>query len=493
VLIDAREVARHSTVETNLCIIGAGAAGIAIAREFRDRASRVCLLESGGFTPDGATQRLYGGVSLGQDYFLLSQARTRQFGGSTNCWMGICRPLDADDFEARDWIPHSGWPFDREALLPYYRRAQEVCRLGPFRYEGAEVSSPLLPQLALNDGDVVTRCFHIAPTRFGEVYRDEITSAANIDTYLYANAVEIEPREGGRAVEHIHVKTLDGNDFRVRPGAVVLATGGIENARLLLASHRVQTAGFGNANDLVGRFFMEHPHTVAGEFIAVDSDRWGLYRQHRRGGVGVLGLLTLSEAARRRERLANFTATVGGERPLVGFEGGISASAAAFARPRRDAPAEALKFAWSNECEQIPNPESRVKLSHDRDALGMNRVTLTWRLTSQDKSSLRRSHEILARELGRSGIGRMKLADALLADDDGWPADVIGGRHHMGTTRMHADPKRGVVDGDGRVHGVENLFVAGSSVFPTSGSANPTLTVVALALRLADHLKARFA
>lgn len=152
-----------------------------------------------------------------------------------------------------------------------------------------------------------------------------------------------------------------------------------------------------------------------------------------------------------------------------------------------------MKFAWSNECEQIPNPESRIKLSHDRDAVGMNRVTLTWRLTLEDKRSLRRSHEILARELARSGLGRMKLAPELGTNDDSWPADLNGGRHHMGATRMHTDPKRGVVDADGRVHGLANLFVAGSSVFPTSGSANPTLTIVALALRLADHLKARYA
>jgi choline dehydrogenase-like flavoprotein len=495
VLIDALSLAPDASVETDLCIAGAGAAGIAIAREMIGRKLRVCLLEGGGLTPDDATQSLYRGTSMARKYFPLDATRTRYFGGSTNCWSGFCRPLDADDFEQRDWIPHSGWPFDRAALLPYYRRAQKVCKLGPFRYQGDECASERRPLLTFADGRVVTRCFQIAPTRFGQIYRDEIASAANIDTYLRANVVEIEPTEGARAVKRLHVRTLGGNAFEVRPKVVVLATGGIENARLLLASRRVQPAGLGNQHDLVGRFFMEHPHTLVGELLpSAGARRLGLYLPHRRGEVGELGILSLSPETRRSERLANFTCSLTGPAEFDAFERGLAAAAADIDAPRRaerGLPARAGKYVLSNESEQVPNPDSRVELSYERDALGMNRVKLKWRLTAQDKRSLRRSHEILARELGRSGVGRLKLA--LGGDDDTWPPDLVGARHHMGTTRMNPDPKRGVVDANGRVHGIANLFVAGSSVFPTSGSANPTFTLVALALRLAHHLKERFA
>jgi choline dehydrogenase-like flavoprotein len=487
VLIDARSLPQETIVDADVCIVGAGAAGIAIARELAGSRLRICLLESGGLTLDGDTQALYRGTSMARKYFRLDEARTRYFGGSTNCWMGFCRPLDADDFEQRDWIPHSGWPFDRAALLPYYRRAQAVCQLGPFRYRGDECATPQRPQLAFADGRVVTQCFQIAPTRFGEIYREEIAGAADIACHLHANVVDIELGADARAVEQLQVRTLGGNAFRVRPKVAVLATGGIENARLLLASQRGQPAGLGNHNDLVGRFFMEHPHTLAGAFLpSAAAIRLGLYRPHQRGRVNELGILSLSAATRRRERLANFTTSLTGPGGLDPFERGLAAAVAGVDA----AQAGAGKYVLSNECEQVPNPESRVELSYERDALGMNRVKLKWRLSPQDKRNLRRSHEILARELGRAGVGRLKPG---LTEADDWPSDLTGARHHMGTTRMHPDPKRGVVDANGRVHGTANLFVAGSSVFPTSGSANPTLTILALALRLADHLKERFA
>ena len=490
-LIDAHTAAPKLEVETDLCIVGAGAAGIAIAREFAGTPVRVTLLESGGRTPDAATQSLYRGTSMAQKYFQLEAARLRYFGGSTNCWMGFCRPLDEDDFERRDWIPHSGWPFGRAALEPYYRRAQAVCALGPFGYSGADFASPRRPELAFPDARVLTHCFQIAPTRFGEIYHDELAAAPNVDTWLYANVVEIEPDPDAQRVARLHVRVLDGPEFSLRPRAVVLATGGIENARLLLASNRVEAAGLGNRHDLVGSFFMEHPHTYSGEFLPSPAARpLGLYQLHRRGRVDVLGLLALSPALRRSERLANFSATLAARSTVSGFERDLGVVIAGMEGGEPGGQG-VPRFALSNACEQVPNAESRVQLSYERDALGMKRVALKWRLSALDRDSVRRSHEILAREIGRAGLGRVKPG---LGDASGtWPADMNGARHHLGTTRMHADPKQGVVDADARVHGVANLYVAGSSVFPTSGSANPTLTIVALALRLADHLKQELA
>lgn len=137
--------------------------------------------------------------------------------------------------------------------------------------------------------------------------------------------------------------------------------------------------------------------------------------------------------------------------------------------------------------EPAPNPDSRVVLVGDRDELGLQRVALDWRLSEADKRNVRQTLELFGAEIGRAGIGRPKILYE--EDDSGWPEDLGGGEHLMGTTRMSDDPKQGVVDRHCRVHGMANLFVAGSSVFPTAGGATPTLMIVALAIRLADHLK----
>jgi choline dehydrogenase-like flavoprotein len=488
VLLDARNVPQGTNVEVEICVIGAGAAGISLALELAGRPYRVCLLESGGLEPDPASQALYRGRVFGRSYFSLDSARKRRFGGSTNCWDGLCRPLDPIDFEARDWVPHSGWPFEAQELRPYYERAQEVCRLEGFDYEGARWASQARPLLPFEDGALETRVVQRAPSRFGAIYREAVRGAANVHTYLFANVVELLANEEGRAVERARVACLDGNRFSVRARLFVLATGGIENPRLLLASKRVQPAGLGNQHGQVGRFFMEHPHLISGALLPSGPRLpLGLYQEHPAGRANIAGLLTASDATLRRERTLSFASFPAQRAELPEFEVAL-ARVIGEMDTGPGGPAGGAYFLM-NVCEQAPNPESRVRLIEERDALGMPRVQLEWRLSSIDKRSLRRAHEILARELGRAGLGRLQIM--LSEDDHRWPEELGGGRHHMGTTRMHRDPRQGVVDRNARVHGLANLYVAGSSVFPTCGAAPPTLTLLALALRLADHLKER--
>lgn len=478
-LQDARSVPRDAAIETEVCVVGAGAAGITLARELSGRPFRVLLLESGGLEEDSATQDLYRGTVFGRNYFQLDVCRTRRFGGSTWCWQGLCRPLDPIDFEVREWVPYSGWPFSAETLRPYYERAQQVLHLERFAYDGADWADPEPPLPFVGDA-VRSGVFQVAASRLGELYREDVDKAPNVDTFLFANLVGIEA-EAGR-VTGLRVATLSGNAFTVAARHVVLATGGIENARLLLVSE------LGNQHDLVGRYFMEHPHVVAGAFLPSSAELpLGFYRARRRGRVQVAGYLATSDAAQRRERLLGSCSFLAQEAPLPGFEVDLASVVREMDRPRAAPAARAVFF--MNELEQAPNPASRVRLSEDKDALGMPRVRLEWRLSGIDKRSARRAHEILARALGRAGLGRLQI---MFSDDDHvWPPELGGGRHHMGTTRMHEDPRQGVVDADGRVHGLANLYVAGSSVFPTGGAANPTLTLVALALRLADHLVER--
>jgi len=523
-------VPENTIIGTEVCIVGAGAAGITLAREFAGHSFRVCLLESGGLEFDKETQSLSEGETVGLPYFPLHTARLRYFGGTTNHWGGWCRPLDEIDFEKRDWVPHSGWPFPRAHLDPCYERAQPICQLGPFAYDAeAWEDPPTRPRLPFTGGRVLTKIWQIGPpTRFGTEYRNALARAANIRTYLNANVVEIETTRTAQKVTRVRVACLQGNRFWVSAKLFILATGGIENPRLLLLSNAVQRTGLGNQNDLVGRFFMEHPQLWSGPLLLSDAAfPMTLYALHTVTKTAVIGCVAFAEEVQRREELLN--ACVFLEPQPLGAEAAPRAAAVSrspsqlvrkgsipdgfethlgqviadiarvpMTRTRRaagDAPARLIKLLLRPE--PAPNPESRVTLASARDRLGKRRVRLRWQLHDRDQRSLSRAQQILAEEVGRAGLGRLRVtrdddeaAPAAPRDQAPWTG-LQGSYHHMGTTRMHVDPKQGVVDVNCRVHGISNLFIAGSSVFPTSGYANPTLTIVALAVRLADHVKAR--
>jgi choline dehydrogenase-like flavoprotein len=503
--IDGRQVSAGSIIDADIAIIGAGAAGITLARELIDARQRVVLIESGGFDLDADTQALYEGeaaVDSGGVDYPLDAARLRFFGGSTNHWGGFCRPLAEIDFEKRDWVPHSGWPLTRRELDPYYTRAQQVAQLGrnltasDFDDTAGWAQRGLGAPLAFADDAFVTRFFiYSAPLRFGEAYGAEIGAAGNITTYLHSNVLEIVPDETARRVERLHVATLSGNAFEIRPKLCVLACGGIENARLLLLSNSVQAAGLGNAHDLVGRFFMEHVH-VPGQIALVamnDKAAFPAYYDEPKAidDAHVRAILMPSDDYLRREKRLGLNIAIYPMR-ASSADDAAEAGAAQLLRLQRDAAlpsgSGATIFGASCAAEPIPSPDNRVTLAMSRDVLGQNRSKLTWRPAIAEHRDLAHHVDALAQSFGRAGHGLVK---ALFTEKPAWPEDEIGwGNHHMGTTRMSADPKQGVVDADCRVHGIDNLYVAGSSIFPTGGPVNPTLSIVALTLRLADHLKA---
>ena len=514
-----RDHAEGAVLEADVCILGAGAAGIAIARELRRTPLRVILAESGGLVGDVETQALYRAEVSGFDY-VPEATRMRFFGGSTNCWTGFCTPLDRHEFDARDWVPHSGWPFGREALGPYYERAQPLLELGRFDYDSADLGLQSFEAAKLRN----TLWRHSPPTRFGERYRAELEAAPRLRVLLHANASELVPSEAGTRVGEVRVRTLEGRSARLRARRFVLATGGIENPRLLLMSRGADPRGLGNPHDLVGRYFMEHVVTHAGFVVPSAPPAWmdrykALVLPDGRAGSGAPGP---SPEAQERHRILNAVAT------FVPGQVDLDAGYLALGRIRRafadgelpddfarevcrvlvdiDDVAEGIRANLRDEhytafradatsravnvhVEQAPDPESRVTLSEERDALGLPRARLAWRLGERERETIRTSNRLLGEELGRLGLGRLRQDDWLRDPAAEWPIVTVK-CHHMGTTRMADDPRRGVVDADGRVHGVGNLYVAGSSVFPTSGYANPTLTLVALALRLADHLRA---
>jgi choline dehydrogenase-like flavoprotein len=518
--IDARTLESGSVLEGDLCIVGAGAAGLSVALEWVNSPLRVLLLEGGGFDLEPAMQDLYRGDIIGQPYYPLHAARLHYFGGTTGHWAGWCSTYDPIDFETRPWVPHSGWPIKREDLDPFYARAQRILDLGPYEYDANEWArrDKDLVLLPLDPDVVWTKMWQFSPpTRFGTKYRNAIVNARNVHLYTHANVCEVDANDGLTAVRGLRVRTLEGKEYRVHARYYVLACSTIQNARLLLASNRRATAGLGNAHDLVGRYFMEHLEMPGGELVLAKTRaaKMKMYEMQF-GTTKARGELALSANVQREHRILNGTVSLApgalGEEvkstfqflppqviaALMAWEKGGRIGPhplAAARRPGIDSARAAPPprfFHLATRQEQAPNPDSRVTLSTERDALGMPRVKLDWRLTELDKRSIRTYYKLLGQEVGRTGVGRVQLREWLLSDDDrSWPSFLSGGWHHMGTTRMHADPMQGVVDADCRVHGLSNLYIAGAAVYPTGGAANPTLTLVALSLRLSDHFRTK--
>jgi choline dehydrogenase-like flavoprotein len=500
-IIDSHELAPGSQLQYDICIIGAGAAGITLARALNSEQRSICVLESGGFESETDAQSLYVGETKGAGMSsanYLRMSRLRYFGGTTNHWTGFCRPLDASDFQTRPWVPHSGWPIDRNELAPYYERAAEVVQIKPFDNWGEMAHTPdavMPPSAAL-----VAKRFHFSRIRFGRVYRDELREAKSVNVILHANVVNLEVDEAGSAVSRVHVATFSGRRFAVSARLVVLATGAIENARLLLISDAKHETGLGNRSDRVGRFFMDHP-VIGGGLVCLTHPGAAL----RLDELG--GFLGLSGETQRAHEILNVCVELNPRRDSVGDE----SEAGGTPLELRDlfyrlatlggpgVPADAGHDYRYRRCfiyaEPAPYPDSRVTLDRETDALGLRRARLFWKTTTLETRSIQRAKEILALELGRRRIGRMLLdtddeAGTVALGEGPW-SRVRPANHHMGTTRMSASPSDGVVDRNCQVHDVSNLFIAGSSVFPTVGFANPTFTIVALALRLAQHLVAR--
>lgn len=518
-LFDFRKL-DNKGIEADLCIIGAGAAGITLARGFDGSGVRVCLLESGGLEFDAGIQALYEGTDSGfSEGAGVRGTRLRYFGGSTNHWVGHCAPYDDMDFETRSWVPYSGWPIRKHDLDPYYKRAQKLLELGPYQYDLTRIPETKDRVPAFDPHKIHARSWQMSPpTRFGTRYRDDLENSRNISVYLYANVTELETGKDVSRVGSARIRTLDGKTGYARAKYYVIACGGIENARLLLLSNRTAPNGLGNQNDLVGRFYMDHLRVEYAAIAYVNDNQVfePVSDEFSSGGIRYKPLLSPAEDVQRKDQTLNWCAEIR-KVPPENREWRVAARDIRDALRAGEWPDDFSDKAWAvlsdldlvvehlyerfqpqplwflGRCECAPDPDSRITLTAERDALGQNRVQRNWLVTAHEKQTLRRAMRLIGEELGRLGLGRVKLPDWLLQDDNEWPEPQWGvGVHHIGTTRMADDPRQGVVDRNGGVHSTENLFVAGSSVFPTSGYTHPTLTTVAMALRLAEYLKGLF-
>lgn len=522
--IDARTQPDRTNIDADVCIIGAGAAGITIARELARTSAKVVVLESGGFELDDRTQSLYEGANVGIPSFDLEINRLRYFGGTTNHWAGHCRPLEEMDFERRRWRPASGWPISRKELEPYYPEAERICQLSAVGYGAPDAVADRLglSTLPLDKARLQTVLYKQSPpTRFGQVYRDDLRRAETVHVYLHATALELRTNREGTVVTSVRVACINGPSMSVTARVFVLATGGMENARLLLLSN-----GLGNGRDLVGRYFQDHVLLRPGAVMVFSPSNVDLCFYHDLHSVEegqVFGVLTPSQELVWREEIGNFRIHL--VRPIRGMSLGMGSLRWVKRAVRRGGRLDAFMGHLENVLsdldgiasstydrifkggtttkarnvyasielhlviEPVPNRDSCITLSSSQDLFGQNRLAVNWQLGEPDLKTARRAIELAGLEFGRMGLGR--VYGAILEDETRWPDNLEAGRHHCGTTRMADNPKDGVVDRDCRVHGVDNLYIAGSSVFPTIGYANPTLTIVALSLRITNHIRNR--
>ena len=513
-------------LNSDIAIIGAGPAGITLALELASSGKSIALLESGSTETDVETQSLNIGESTGVPYFPLNATRLRGLGGSTGHWSGWCGPLTEIDFVKRDWIPHSGWPIELKDLQQYYVSAQSYCKLGPYAYSPEQFIEEYndFPEFALQN--LKARLWHFsAPAlHFGKEYKPVLELLPNVTVYTHANVTHLNLNETGQHIDSATLNTLSGKSGLIKAKQIIVAGGGIENPRLLLASNDVSRHGIGNDKDLVGRFFMEHTEAESAKIRGFNAAQMRQLKRVKTQAGDELGVAFCASAEKQKEfEFGNGAAFIAAPR-LQRKSGWTAFIAFRDALLTAKAPKNALEnlnrlmvdfdtvagvFALRLRgsgtnaqivdngsidviamAEQIPIPESRVTLSDNKDQFGKPQAKLHWQLAELDKRTIRYTMQLIASEISRLDIGRVQLSEWLQDDSDNtWSPRLRGGHHHMGTTRMADDPGAGVVDKNCKVHGVNNLYIAGSSVFPTGGYVNPTLTIVALSVRLADHLK----
>lgn len=525
--IDSHNLEDQSAYDYDLCIIGAGAAGISLARKLRGRDTKICVLEGGGLEPDRNSQQLYQGEIAGLPYFPLDSCRLRYFGGTTNHWAGYCWPLQATTFAAKSWLPYSGWPINQRDLAPYYNEAADLLGLSkeswsPERGWDLSVWEEIIGEYRapIDPAYFHQVSTHIKPVRMGRVFRKDLEHASNIDVFLNANVVDLDTGPGSNHVAHCNVRTFNGRNLKFSARNFVLAAGGIENARLLLLSDQYHDRGLGNQNDLVGRFFMDHVSAPIGTIkLSVKDAPVEIYSQFRNRAAlddmqHVVSIVVNEEMERKfklvpiwvrmlpkleefwnsdgpvslksiRQSLANgdwpadFDEHVGNVVTDLGSVARLLHAKAAYDGHSYDSLAVRANLA------PAPNRNSRVMLSDELDALGLRRARLDWQLSDIDFRSANWVANRFAIAVGASGLGWMKIT---LGDEAEFKSKLRGTWHHIGTTRMAKSEKEGVVDPDCKVHGLANVYIIGSSVFPTCGAGSPTLAIIALAHRLSDHL-----
>lgn len=541
-IIGSRQLPTHAELECDLCIVGAGAAGITVALQYVESKFRIIMVESGSTRVEAEQQALNRGEVVNRVHPPADLYRQRRLGGSTAIWGGRCVPLQDQDLRKRPYVPLSGWPFDRSTLQPFYERAQSLLEVGEFNYA---LAGELIE--GLHDSDVLTETVErfSAPTNFWRSYQTKLSESEAVVVIKRATCLGLSG--GDRVVREVECAGSGDVRFKVRARFVVLAVDGLEIVRVLGHSR------YGNISGMLGRTYMCHIEAELGQLRLSPANRGvqlgfertndGIYcrrrftlRADKQDTLGILNAairlhhanivdpshrdavlsavyLTkkfLTPRYARKFTVLEYEAMrsfknhrqqlwLGHVRNLMSDMPRLASFALdwilrhhlAYRRiPYVAVPNGTGVYSLEFNGEQAPNPESRVLLAHETDRHGVPKLRIDWRPSEIDWLTLSGMLRELRRALETSGCGTIEYNEERLDDDARASVVPIGG-HHIGTARMSESPRLGVVNADGRVHHVENLYVAGSATFPTCGQANPMLTIVAMALRLAEHLAIR--
>jgi choline dehydrogenase-like flavoprotein len=473
-------------LQTDVCVVGCGPAGITVAHELVQSGNRVAIVESGRMTPDPFAQAQLKGTAVGPVIkgfrHYLSTSRVAGVFGSASRWGGYCTPLTPIDFESRDWVPQTGWPITAATLKPFEDRAANA--LGISAFESAV--QPLPESCDDSIGRLVSHAYHYPPNLYA--LRDRLLALVDHPAFrlkLGLTAMDFAASSG--QVQWMRALGVDGEELYVEAEVFILAAGGIENAHILLLNSGERKANLANNRSVIGQYFQEHFHVLAGRVRIPNARAWADYIRiapNPSAGHMTLRTVVINDEVQRKEQLLNASIEISAKAlSLHDVETAIDSGG----------PIECDIFVRS---EQAPNPQSRVILGDSLDQLGRQRVDLRWQTCAQDWDSIVKSVDIVVSEMERKWNAQSKIMI-----DRAWPWPWAPlppspvpwhwhtwGNHHMGTTRMSSGDASGVVDSDCQVHGASNLFVAGSSIFPNSGFANPTFTIVALSIRLAEHL-----
>jgi choline dehydrogenase-like flavoprotein len=464
----------------DVCIIGAGAAGISMAITLARQGHRVLLCEGGDANYSERSQDSYRGEIVGDTYIPLYGARLRHLGGSTNHWGGVCRPLDRYDYSAKSATRETAWPIGRDALSPYYRAAASILDLATTPADQPIVGAGF-KRIYFSLGN---------PTRLKEKYAATLSESTTLQCCLTANLVALETHDG--KVTHATFRNYQGDYRQVRARYFVLACGGIENSRLLLWCNQQSQGQLIPQHKTLGRYWMEHPHATVGKALLFEPAALGLdedYNVFLSPTAHAINSRQILNCGLRLHRM-NAEATQELINELVQWAPTLAGRLRTWQAQGKVMHGTVLRAAW----EQEPRFENRIELSDELDGVGIPRSRLVWRQSDLDRRTIRESMLLLGEYLRDSGLGRVQLADWLADTPVQLPTEgELAGRHHMGGTRMSLTADEGIVNPDCRLFAQENVYVAGSSVFASAGHANPTLTLVQLALRLCDHLGSRLA
>lgn len=526
----------------DVCVVGSGPAGITLALELAAKGLRVLVLESGGESDDKALAELSASEVLDprvHDDTRITMAR--RLGGTSNLWGARCQPFDPIDLANRPWIDGAGWPIGIGEIEPWYARACELLSCG----EPVFRSDAWAGRFADKRVDVERLERFSNRPKMQVAHRQALLSNPLIDLRLHCTVVDATMDAAGR-IEHLVAYTPDGVRHNVRVRCAVLAMGGLETTRFMLSMQKQRPHLFGGSEGMLGRFYMAH---VIGEVADVefrndDTDRafdffldgHGSYARRRfipsdaqqrerrltnvsfwpvvppvsdaRHGsallsavflamsFGPVGRLLMAEAIRRYHAptgVDRWPHVANVMRDLPSALGGSARFLYQRYLSRWRIPGFFIRnpnrtYGLSYHAEHLPSPESRLTLAQACDRLGMPKLRVNLRFSEQDADALFRAHELMREWLGANGVGVLRYRQSIDETPQAILDNAKHGTHQIGTVRMGSDRQSGIVDANLRCFDVGNLFVASSAVFPSSGQANPTLTIVALAARLAGHL-----